>query len=167
MGTLRDSEDLNYIKGITEEVTNLFGTTATLYRLIAADNETIRDPLYDEPSSSHTVQYHPYVVQCMFFDYNDTPFVTPEGLYSEVTSRGHITREHLVKANVMPDHLGDFISEGDVLQVHNSPEFGTIAYDIIQTTREGWVNDTGWFTGYSFSLKRSTKFIPERKNLNA
>ena len=167
MGFLRDDEDRTYIRGITEEVTHLFGTDAILYKFSAADNVTTRDPIYDEPSQDNAVKYHAFPIQCMFFQYNDTPFATKEGLYSETTAQGHITYDHLIAAGVIPDPLTrELLSEGDVLEIHPDPRFGRVLYDIIQTTKDGWINDTGYYTGYTFSLKRSTKYIPERKELD-
>jgi len=164
MGTLRGNEDRNYLKGVAEEVTNLFGADAILYRFSKVDNTNNRDPLYDEPSCGHSVKYLPYPLKAFFFQYNDTPFVTPEGSYFETTAQGHICFQHLEAAGVLPDDLGERVSEGDVICYHPS-DYGNIYYDIIQTTKDGWVNDTGYYAGYTFSLKRSTKFVPERKQL--
>lgn len=164
MGTLRDEEDRNYIQGITEEVTDLFGTTAILYKINSAGNVIIRDPIYDEPVCKESPQYNSYLIKAFFFTYQDTPFVTPEGLYSEVTASGHVTFNHLEAAGVLPDPItGERLSEGDIIELHPNPLYGRIIFDIIQTTKDGWINDTGRYTGYTFSLKRSTKFVPERK----
>jgi hypothetical protein len=165
MGTLRGAEDEAWIRSITDEVTDLFGTTIILYRFSAANNAATRDPLYNEPSCANTVSYHPYSLKGFFFNYNETPFAG-EGLYIETTATGHIAYDHLIAAGVVPDSFGELVSEGDVIQYHPTPNFGPIYYDIIQTTRDGFVNDEGHYTGYTIALKRSTKFTPESKNLN-
>jgi hypothetical protein len=164
MGTLRGNEDRNYLKGIAEEVTNLFGADAILYKFSKVVNEANRDPLYDEPSCGNATKYDPYPLKAFFFQYNDTPFVTPEGTFFETTAQGHITYTHLELAGVPTDQFGERVSEGDVICYHPS-DYGNIYYDIIQTTKDGWVNDSGYYAGYTFSLKRSTKFVPERKSL--
>lgn len=166
MGSLRGEEDREYFQGITEEVTDLFGTTAILYKIAAASNTVIKDPLYDEPSCGTAPTYNDFLIKAFFFGYNDTPFVTPEGMYSESTAQGHVTFNHLEQAGVLPDPItGERLSEGDVIEMHPSPAYGRIIYDIIQTTKDGWINDTGRYTGYTFSMKRSTKYVPERKSL--
>lgn len=164
MGSLRHDEDRDYIQGVTEEVTDLFGTTVILYKIASIANTSIKDPLYDEPSCKESPQYNSFTIKGFFFQYNDTPFVTPEGLYSESTAQGHVTFNHLEEAGVMPDPItGERLSEGDVIEFHPSPAYGRIIYDIIQTTKDGWINDSGRYTGYTFSMKRSTKYVPERK----
>jgi len=164
MGTLRDEEDRNYIQGITEEVTDLFGTMAILHKIDAAGNVIIRDPIYDEPVCKESPKYNSFLIKAFFFTYQDTPFVTSEGLYSETTASGHVTFNHLEQAGVLPDPItGERLSEGDIIELHPNPLYGRIIFDIIQTTKDGWINDTGRYTGYTFTLKRSTKFVPERK----
>ena len=164
MGTLRDEEDRDYIQSITEEVTNLFGTNVILHKIASIANVIIKDPLYDEPSCKESPQYNSFVIKGFFFQYQDTPFVTAEGLYSETTAQGHVTFNHLEQAGVLPDPItGERLSEGDIIEFHPNPDYGRIIYDIIQTTKDGWINDTGRYTGYTFTMKRSTKYIPERK----
>lgn len=165
MGTLRGKEDRNYLKGITEEVTDLFGADAILYKFSAVTNSENRDPIYDEPSCGTATAYTGYPLKAFFFQYNDTPFVTGEGTYFETTAQGHICFLHLENAGVPVDSLGERVSEGDVICYHPA-DYGNIYYDIIQTTKDGWVNDSGYYAGYTFSLKRSTKFVPERKELS-
>jgi hypothetical protein len=166
MGTFRDEEDRNFIQGVTEEVTNLFGTNAILHKINAIGNVAIKDPLYDEPTCGDSPQYISFVIKAFFFAYQDTPFVTSEGLYSEATASGHVTFNHLEQAGVTPDPItSERLSEGDVIELHPDPQYGRIVFDIIQTTKDGFINDTGRYTGYTFTMKRSTKYPPERKGI--
>lgn len=167
MGTFRNDEDTAYFHSVAQEVVDLFGVDdANLYRFSAANNITTRDPLYDEPSSGDTVKYHAYAVKVMFFNYSDNPFVSESGLYQESTSEGYASVAHLLAGGVPLDSAGEWIADGDVIEIHNRSQ-GRIIYDIIQSTKAGFINDTGDFTGYTFSLKRSTKYVPERKEINS
>jgi len=122
VGTLRDEEDRNYIQGITEEVTDLFGTTAILYKVDSDENLIVKDPIYAEPICKEAPKYNSFLIKAFFFTYQDTPFVTSEGLYSEVTASGHITFNHLEQAGILPDPItGEMLSEGDIIELHPHP----------------------------------------------
>ena len=164
MGKLRHAEDQAFFHSVAEEVVDLFGVDdAVLYRFASADNQTTRDPLYDEPSLGHTVKYTPYTVSLMFFDYTDTPEVSAGGFLETVQAKGYISLAHLEKAGVpVDDHLSH-VAEGDIVAIHTGSS-QKIIYDIIDVTRTGWVNDSSVFTAYDLSLKRSTKYLPDRKD---
>lgn len=164
MGKLRHAEDQAYFHSIAEEVVDLFGVDdAVLYRFAPADNETTRDPLYDEPVLGHTVKYLSYVLSMMFFDYLDTPEVGAGGLLETIQARGYISVTHLLGASVPTDARGDYLAEGDIVAFHTGSS-QKIIYDIIDVTRTGWINDSSAFTGYDLTLKRSSKYLPDRKD---
>ena len=165
MGSLRHDEDAAYMHSIAEEVVDLFGTDdAVLYRFAPADNITTRDPLYDEPVEGETVHYKPFRTKAMFFSFTNNPFASEAGFYQETLTEGYVARKHLIGAGVLEDKDKELIAEGDVIEFHSRSQ-GRIFYNIVQSTRTGFINDAGNYTGYQLSLKRTTKFVPERLKL--
>ena len=162
MGRLRHSEDARIFHDIAEEVVDLFGVDdCALYRWYEADNSTNKDPLYDEPSCGTTRRYKKYVIKAMFFNLSDTPHVSELGMWHEDEADGYVSVMHLEGAGIQKDSKNEHVSEGDVLGYHTH-SFGTIYFDVIQSVRTGFINDSGNWTGYEIKLRRTTVFDPER-----
>lgn len=165
MGRLRSCEDTAFIASITSEVTDLFGTDdASLYRYIAAWPENIarKDPVWDEPTS--TPAYRKFDLPLMWFDWQSTDQASELGLESEVdVSSCYLALNHLIAAGVPQDQDMDYVSAGDVIEIHNKCGHQKLTYDIIEADRDGWINSTDQFTQYRCVLKRRQKYEPERK----
>lgn len=166
MGRLRSDRDAAFICSIADEVTELFGTeNSSLYRYYGRwpENLSGKDPVWDEPSS--TAFFERYDLPCQWFDWNSSDNENPQGRGEEIDATGYVTLNHLKAAGVPVDPGGEYVAVGDVLAVHTGCGGETFFYDIIQTNREGWINSTDKFTGYSLELKRRNKYVPERKVL--
>jgi hypothetical protein len=162
VGRLRHDRDARLFHNIAEEVVDLFGVDdCTLYRWYSADNETNRDPLYDEPTCGTSKRFVKYLVKAMFFDLMDTPHASEFGLWHEDEAAGYISVMHCEGAGVPRDAKNEHVGEGDVLGLHTK-SFGTIYFDIVQSVRTGFINDSGSWTGYDLKLRRTSVFDPTR-----
>ena len=162
MGRLRHDRDARFFHNVAEEVVDLFGIDdCALYRWYQADNQTNRDPLYDEPTCGTTRRYVKYLVKAMFYNLQDTTHQSELGIWHEDEADGYISVMHLVGAGVPRDSKEEHVAEGDVLGLHTH-SFGTIYFDIVNSTRSGFINDSGSWTGYDLKLRRTTVFDPER-----
>lgn len=162
MGRIRDDFECQLFNSMSEEVVDLFGVeNAKLFRFAApgVDNISNRDPLWDEPSPH--VRYKTYGIKCMFLQWNDDPEPGPEGQHHMWENQIFISLNHLKKAGCVPDNQNDYVNEGDMIFVFNGRN--EFYYDVIKSQREGWVNDSSDFTGYTLQVKRNLKFVPERK----
>lgn len=164
MGRLRSCEDADYIASITSEVTDLFGTDdAALYRFSAVWPENInrKDPVWDEPTS--TPAYGKFNLPVMWFDWTSTDMASEIGDDIEIDATAYISINHLMEAGVPLDQDSDYVSAGDILEIHNKCGHQKLTYDIVQADRDGWINSTDRFTQYKCLLKRRQKYEPERK----
>ena len=164
MGRLRSCEDADFIASITSEVTELFGTDdASLYRFSAVWPENIarKDPIWDEPTT--TPAYQKFNVPVMWFDWSTNDAASENGIDSETDAVAYISKNHLIGAGVPLDHELDYVNAGDILVLHNKCGQQALAFDIVQTDRDGWINSTGDWTQYKLDLKRRQKYEPERK----
>jgi len=161
MGRLRHGEDYGFIKSISEEVVDLFGTDAVLYRHFSADQIPVRDPLWDEPTVGNTVQRKAFNIKMHFSGFDENPKTHEYGLSWEVDLKGYVNLQHLLDAGIEADPTGDYIAEGDVIALHRGTK-ELIYYDVINTQRVGWINTSHLFTGYDLSLKINSQYRPER-----
>ena len=162
MGRLRHDEDYGYLKSISEEVVDLFGVDAIIHKHFQADQTATRDPLWDEPAQGEGIQRVAYKIKMHFFDYDENPQSGENGFYYEVDAKGYVCLQHLIDAGIERDPTGDYIAEGDIIEVHKGT-WNAIAYDVINTTKAGWVNTSHQFTGYNLALKVNSRFKPERQ----
>lgn len=166
MGRLRHDEDFEFLSGITEEVADLFGTDAFLYRYLEAEaeNTAVRDPLYDEPASPHTVQRKRFQIKMMWFQLTEDTKHSDMGSNFEITATAHISLAHLVGSGVNRDKYGDYVQEGDIIEVHPT-KWNVMYFDVVNTTKAGFANDSHLFTGYNLNLKRNSTFNPQRNEV--
>lgn len=162
MGRLRHDEDFGFLKSIAEEVTDLFGTDCVLHKHFQADQVPTRDPLWDEPAVGHTVQRKLYKLKMNFFNYDENPVANQNGFHYEVDVKGYVTLQHLLDAGIERDPTGDYIAEGDIIEV-NPGTWNVIYYDVINTNKTGWVNTSHQFTGYELALKVNSRYKAERQ----
>lgn len=164
MGRLRASEDAAFIASFAAEVNELVGTDdCTLYRYMAAWPQNIanKDPLWDEPEG--LPYYEEFKMPMMIQDFTNNDAASDFGVESDNEATGFIALEHLKRFNVPLDHSGDYVNIGDVIGIFDRCGHETTYYDVINTNREGRINATDAFTGYSLSLTRKQKYVPERK----
>ena len=163
MGRLRHDEDFGYLSDICEEVVDLFGTSAILYRVFEAaqENVAVRDPLYDEPSLPSTVQRKKYEIKVHWQDLSEEAGHFDTGMNFENTKTAFVTLSHLIAVGLERDIAGDFISEGDVLEI-NQGTHNVTHWDIVNTNKTGFANDSHQYVGYNLQLKRNTNFDPTR-----
>lgn len=165
MGRLRHDEDFSFLSSIATEVVDLFGTEAILYRFTEAptENTTVRDPLYDEPGFPHTVQRKAYNILLHWQDLVEGAGHFDTGMNFENSASAFVALDHLVSVGVKADGAGDFISEGDVIQVHRGKHTVT-HWDVINTNKTGFANDSHQYVGYSLKLNKNTNFDPSRND---
>jgi hypothetical protein len=161
VGRLRDGYESPLIMGVAEEVVDLFGTDAILYKPDECANANSRDPLYDEPAGP--LVFRPYRIKAIFLEYRDDFVISPEGSVNENTNQIFVALNHVISAGVKPDAIGDYITEGDLIKIHFRGK--EIIYHVIQMERESHFNNSDNFTGYSLDCKRSSKYAPERNIL--
>ena len=165
MGRLRHDEDFQYLSCISTEVVDLFGTEAILYRFsdVPTENVNVRDPLYDEPGTPNTVQRKAFHIKVHWQDLKEDSLHHDHGMNFENTATAFISLDHLIAAGVGQDQVGDYLSEGDVIQI-NQGEWNNTYWDIINTNKTGFANDSHQFVGYDLQLKRNTNFDPSRND---
>ena len=164
MGRLRNDRDAALFHRIAGEVSDLFGTAdMTLYRYFGAEDDNIarKDPLWDEPTT--VAAFEAYKLTGFWFDWNSSNDQTEHGRDEEIDATAYVAVHHLVASGVILDPDLEYVSVGDVLAIHDKCGHGRFDYDILQTNRVGWVNNSDKFTGYNLDLKRRDKYVPERK----
>lgn len=162
MGRLRDDYEFPLMCNTSEEVVDLFGVDdAYLFRFSAADNNTIKDPLWDEPMVTGGAAYRKFKIKCMFLEYDNTTDASEEGSEAYSNNEIYVSRNHLLKAQVPPDVDGELVSEGDSIGIHYKGDY--IEYDITDADHDGYLNNSDKFSGYRLTVVRREKFIPERK----
>jgi hypothetical protein len=161
MGRLRDGYESPLILGVSEEVVDLFGTDAVLYKPDDCAIANIRDPLYDEPTG--TLVFKPYRIKALFLEYRDDFVPSAEGSVNENSNQIFVALNHIIAAGVKPDSMGDYVVEGDLIKIFFRGK--EIVYHVIQMEREAHFNNSDNFTGYTLDCKRSSKYAPERNIL--
>lgn len=164
MGRLRSGKDADYFCRIAGEVTDLFGTDdAILYRYFGKEDENLtgKDPIWDEPTTTAFFESYPMPVQ--WFDYTTISNESEHGRDEETDATAFLTVAHLIAAGVPVDPDKQYVSVGDTLAIHTDCGHLKLEYDILQVRREGWVDSSDNFVGYSVELKRRDKYVPERK----
>lgn len=160
MGRLRDDYEAPLIRGMAEEIVDLYGIDdVVLYRWSAADNITIKDPLWSEPMT--TPAYKPFRIKAHRLDPDQDLPGDPEGRDENYSAKLFVALNHLLQALIQPDDQGDYINGGDVILLYVKSD--PIYYDIIKINKVGYVNDTSRFSGYDVTVVRREKFSPERK----
>lgn len=164
MGRIRDDYEHPLLRSMAEEIVDLFGVDdAYLYRWEAADNLSIKDPLWDEPTT--TAAFKRFTLKVRFSDYQGTEEPSDQGREIETDCSIYISVNHLMKAHVPLDHYGDWVVEGDVVGLHFRGEY--TEFDLVSVERDGFVNDSDKFTGYVCQGKRREKYIADRKTNDA
>jgi hypothetical protein len=164
MGRLRSGKDAEYFCRVAAEVTELYGTSdAILYRYFGKEDENLtgKDPIWDEPTTTAFFESYPLPIQ--WFDYASISNASEHGRDQEIDATAYITVTHLVAASVPLDPDKEYVAAGDTLAIHTDCGNERIEYDIIQINRDGWVDSSDVFVGYSIELKRRDKYVPERK----
>jgi len=164
MGRLRDDYERPLFLCVAEEVVDLFGVDDVyLFRWEAADNVSIKDPLWDEPTT--TAAFKRFVIKAAFQDYAGSDVATESGREIDTDCRIFIALNHLTKAQVPLDRFGDWVVEGDVVGLHYRGEY--TEFDLVEVERDGFVNDSDKFTGYVCQGKRREKYVADRKTGDA
>lgn len=162
MGRLRDDYENPLFQNTSEEFVDLFGVDdVRFFRFSAADNISGRDPLYDEPTT--TVQYIEFKIKCLVTEKTDGADPTPVGQDLDHGATIYVALNHLIKAQVPPDLQGDYIAEGDVIGINYRGEY--FEFDIIVCDREGWLNNSDKFVGYTLDCKRKEQYVSQRKTV--
>jgi hypothetical protein len=152
-------DELPFFDKLAKEYAEKFGTKV---RLILFDKEkSTIDPIYDEPTKTVTrvVENLPAIVVEL------VPISTvearEEGLKNEKDTTIHFTRAHLEETkdtNGVALGLSD-VPEGAIVEVYGSQ------YDIIQSNREGFLNNVNKWLRVVCTLKRRSEFFPDRRQL--
>lgn len=159
MGRLRDGYDSPLWRSVSEEVIDLFGNEdGVLHRQGGADACATRDALWDEPTGS--VKYEEFKIPFLIQDWQTPIDVDDSGFEQRYEATIFVTRAHLDKAGVPKDGGGDQIRPGDVLECWFKGD--RIFWGITGVDRQGFVNDSDYWTGYILTASRTTKFVPER-----
>jgi len=163
MGRLRHDEDFGFLSSIATEVVDLFGTDATLYRFFEApgENVAVRDPLYDEPGLPNTVQRKAFNIKLHWQDLVEAAGHFDTGMNFENSAVAFVSLDHLISVGVKKDTAGDFISEGDIIQINRGTHNVTY-WNVVNTNKTGFANDSHQYVGYNIKLSRNTNFDASR-----
>lgn len=160
MGRLRGDYEAPLMRGVAEEVVDLFGVPdAFLFRFSSADNLSNKDPLWSEPST--TARFTRYPIRLSFSDYTGATDADDGGRDMSLEVGIYLALNHLLKAQVPKDGEGEYVTEGDVIGFHQRGVY--VEVDVLSVEHDGWVNDTDSFTGYTLQCKRRDKYVTERK----
>jgi len=161
VGRLRGDYEAPLMRSVAEEVNDLFGVNrdSYLFRWSPANNNTIKDPLWDEPTS--TARFVRYPIQVHYSEYDRTTESDDSGRDRSLDVSIYISLNHLIKAQVPKDAEGESVAPGDVVGFHWRGEY--VEVDVIEAKRDGWVNDSDSFVGYRLDCKRRDKYVSERK----
>lgn len=161
MGRIRSDYESPLIRGMTAEVVDLFGIEDTfLFRWSSADNLTDKDPLWVEPATG-TTKFKKYKIKCMKVDPDQEEASDAEGRDITATVTLFVSLNHLLGGAVPKDDFGDYVSEGDAIEIHHLGAH--TQFDIVKASKTGWVNTTDKFAGYNLTCVRREKYVPERK----
>lgn len=152
----------------TTEHIDIFGTDIWYYSLNLATS--VRDPLYDEPVER---KYVPYKVKG-FVTLPDGPKeLTQEGFSSSWDAVAYISRKSIEAAGAPPP------GEADILRFWDTPFFnkdGSVNgfpipdagfyFSVVAGGEDGFRFDNPDFTVFTATLRRVSKFTPERKLRN-
>lgn len=164
MGRIRNGYEIPLFHAITEEVVDLFGIDeVTLHKHNPATQ--VIDPVWSEPNQT-TVRYKQYRIKAMHIDPLTTYDVGDLGGIDIFENKLYVAMAHLLKAGVTADEKGDYIDEGDLIQIHKKDGDKSVFYDIIKAQRVGYMNDTSEWTGYDLDVRRNWKYGAERKEFN-
>ena len=96
----------------------------------------------------------------MFLQHSDEFEPGEMGGHVQYTDRIYIALNHLKKAGIPENNLGDFVSEGDMIKVFKRNR--VFFYNIIQADRAGFINNSEAFTGYELQVNLNEKYMTER-----
>lgn len=159
MGRLRDGFDAPLWRSINEEVIDLFGNEdGVLHRQGGADACLTRDPLWDEPTGS--LKFEKFKIPFLIQDFSTPIDVDDSGQEQIYEATIFVSRAHLDKAGVPKGSDGEQVRPGDMLECWFRGD--RIFWSIIGVDRQGFVNDSDYWTQYILVGRRTTKFTPER-----
>lgn len=163
MGRLRNGYESELFLGVAEEVVDLFGMEEViLYRLdpdgICADYSGV----YGEVTTDR--QYKAYKTKAHYQEITDDFQISEMGETNIYNSTVFFALRHLKGSGVPVDETREYIGEGDFVIFFWRGE--RIAFDVIDVKREGYVNNSDTFVGYTCQVKRNTRFVPERNTLS-
>lgn len=160
MGRLRDGFDAPLWRDINEEVIDLFGNEdGILYYFDKCRSNGSVDPLYGEPAGTNPT-YLKFKIPFIMQDWSTPIDVDETGKEVTYESIIFISRAHLDKAGVPKDAVGDQVRPGDVFEAWFQGD--RIFWDIIGVDRQGFVNDSDYWTQYIITARRNDRFQPER-----
>lgn len=161
MGRLRDGYDAPLWRSVNEEVIDLFGNEDGILHWQSSTNCEIRDPVWGEPVDK--VRYNKYRLPFFIQDFTTPVEVSESGREDIYEATIFVSRAHLDKAGVPKDNSGEQVRPGDVFECWHKGD--RIFWNIIGVDRQGFVNDSDYWTQYILTAKRSTKFEPERETV--
>ena len=157
---LLHGDDTNLFNSINEEIMDIACISDVyLYRFHEGDSQPYDDPLWCE--YDQLPQYRRYKVKAFREKPNMFSDASEGGIEERVETVMTFSRKILEKAGVFYDNKKDLVAPGDFVQifVRGVVDF----FDIISAERDGYVNNTDYWTQYLCETARRTKYLPERK----
>jgi hypothetical protein len=163
MGRLRNGYESELFLGVAEEVVDLFGMDEViLYRLDRASACPEYNGVYGEISGDR--KFIAYKTRAHYQEITDEFQVSERGETDIYNSTVFFALRHLIGAGIPRDDSREYMQEGDIVIFFWRGE--RIAFDIIDVKREGYINNSDTFVGYTCQVKRNSSFIPERNSLS-
>jgi hypothetical protein len=167
MGRIRGREDNEYWQGVNREVFELFANSDFRLWVLCPKTAAAQDPLYGEPSNSDLI-FVPFEITGFIQEFSDDAIAAELGINIEASTLAWVNRRILEDAG-LKQHGTDteMVSTGDVLEVYRDTKgemnTGYTYYDIVNTDRKGYLNDSDKWTYMELMLRRRDSFKPERR----
>ena len=145
----QDIDETPFFEGIGKEAAEKFGTTVKLF-LVDKENAVV-DVVYDEPI---TLPMKEFSLPAVVVEYVpvSSPEAREEGFRDEKDTTVHFQTIHLETIVGIVD-----VPAGSIIQVYDRK------YDVINSQREGFMNNINKYMRVVCFIKRRTEFLPDRR----
>lgn len=162
MGTLLGGREKFLFDRRNIEVLRLAGTQKTiLWAFTSHSVSGDADCLYEEPiqGSQH---YFPFKVLCWFEQPSQSAESTEEGRSNVVDGIVYFSRKDLENRKVPLDAENHHVRVGDIVQLFSHDKVRTWYLQVKNVERDGFVNDSEFWTQYKCEVIKYDQFEPER-----
>jgi hypothetical protein len=163
MGTLLGEREIFLFDQRNVEVLRLAGTpNAVLWAFASYSVSGDADCLYEEPipGSNH---YFPFKVMCWFEQPSAAAESSDEGRQNVLDAVFYFSRKNLETINVPLDSDKNHVRVGDIVELFSKDKVKRWFFQIKNVERNGFLNDSRYWTQYKCEAIRYDQFNPERQ----
>lgn len=142
-------DETPFFEGVGKEAAEKFGTTVKLF--LVDKESAIIDVVYDEPLTLPMKEFTLPAVVVELVPVS-TPEAREEGFRDEKDTTVHFQTAHLESIVGVND-----VPPGAIIEVYDRK------YDVINTQREGFMNNINKYMRVVCFIKRRTEFLPDRR----